>query len=57
MEEINLPVVIAVGVLAVMLIIFFIYRNNRDKKKYLPPESTDPVQDEKTDATRGRDSV
>ncbi len=57
MEDINVPVVIAVGVAALLLIIFFIYRNYRDKKKYLPPESTDPVQEDKTSATRSKDSI
>jgi len=57
MEDINVPVVIAVGVAALLLIIFFIYRNYRDKKKYLPPESTDPVQQDKTSATRSKDSI
>jgi cytoskeletal protein RodZ len=57
MEDINVPVVIAVGAAALLLIIFFIYRNYRDKKKYLPPDATDPVQQEKTSATRNKDAI
>jgi FtsZ-interacting cell division protein ZipA len=49
MQHINLTTVIIVGLAAIALIVFVILRNKKDRKKYLPPDSTDPVADQKTE--------
>ena len=42
---------------AIALIVFLIIKNNRDRKKYLPPQSTDKVEEDKTEKQRSRNKL
>jgi preprotein translocase subunit YajC len=57
MSTVNIGVLVIVGLAALALLIFMIVKNQRDKKKYFPPESTDPVEEEKTDSLRKGDKI
>lgn len=58
MQNIQLDILVLVGLIVLVLLVFFIARNLRDKKKLFPPEKTDDqVNEEKMDQERGRDQV
>ncbi len=42
---------------AIALIVFLIIKNNKDRKKYLPPQSTDKVEEDKTEKQRRRNKL
>lgn len=56
MSELNTGVIVIVGLAALALIVFLAVRNQKDRKKILPPETTDdPVEETKTDQQREED--
>ena len=55
MEDINIPLIVIVVIVLVALLLFLNWRNRRDKKKLFPPESTDPVEENKTEKEMRRD--
>jgi len=55
MEDINIPLIIIVVIVVVALLLFLNWRNRRDRKNLFPPESTDPVEKNKTEKEMRRD--
>lgn len=55
MQDINIPLIIIVVIVLIALLFFLNWRNRRDQKKLFPPESTDPVEENKTEKEIRRD--
>ena len=49
MQDINIPLIIIVVIVLIAVLLFLNWRNRRDRKKLFPPESTDPVEENKTE--------
>lgn len=55
MQDINIPLIVIIVVVLIALLLFLNWRNRHDKKKLFPPESTDPVEENKMEKERRRD--
>jgi FtsZ-interacting cell division protein ZipA len=55
MQDINIPLIVITVVVLIALLLFLNRRNRRDRKKLFPPESTDPVEENKTEKEMRRD--
>lgn len=57
MGDTNYFIIILVLIAAVALVVFLMVRNRRDRKKYINPTDTDPVEGDKMDHERDRDRI
>lgn len=58
MDNVNIGVVVLVALVALALVLFLIAKNQKDKKKVLPPGSVDDaVEETKMDHDRRQDQV
>jgi len=58
MPGINIGALVIVGLMVLVLVIFTIARNRKDRKKLLPPETTeDPVEETRSDQEREKDKL
>ncbi len=56
MASLNIGLIVIVGSLALALIVFLAVRNQKDKKKIMPPEAIDDaVEQTRTDQQREQD--
>jgi hypothetical protein len=56
MEQVNTTTIVIVILAALAIIIFVIVKNHRDRKE-MNPDSTDPVEEEKTEAEQHREQM
>ena len=54
MENANITIIVIVGLAALVLVVFLIIRNQKDKKE-LNPSGPDAVEEEKTDIQNDRE--
>lgn len=57
MQGANISIIVIVVLAAIGLLVFLMIKNRRDRKKIFPPESTDPVEEEKTGQQRSKDKL
>ncbi|MVT09331.1 hypothetical protein [Chitinophaga tropicalis] len=55
MHAINLTLVFIVGLAALALLLFMIFKNRWDRKRYLPPD--DPVQEQRDEQQRREEKM
>lgn len=51
MHTVNLTLVFIVGLAALALLLFMVFKNKWDRKRYLPPDE-DPVQEQRNEQQR-----
>lgn len=58
MQHINIGVLIVAVLAAMGLIIYLVIRNRKDRKNFSPPDAGgDPVEEERAEQQRKRDSI
>lgn len=57
MEGIDYLIIVLAAVAALALVVYLIFRNRSDRKKYIKPSETDPVEGAKWDNERDRDRI
>ena len=51
----NEIIIIVAVTAAIVLVAFLIIQNKKDRKEFLPPEATDPVEEEETEQVENKD--
>lgn len=57
MEGIDYFIIALAAVAALALVVYLIFRNRSDRKKFITPSETDPVEEARRDNERDRDRL